>query len=65
MSLGAIVDYYDERPVNSIFAKGIIRFKRSLFQKKINSYYKKILKKTIGINYDSIFVITSEYESTV
>ena len=60
MSLGAIVDYYDERPVNSIFAKGIIRFKRSLFQKKINSYYKKILKKTIGINYDFIFVIKGE-----
>lgn len=59
-SLGAKVDYYDERPANSIFVKGIIRFKRSLYQKKINSYYKEILKKTIGTNYDSLFVIKGE-----
>ncbi|MDD5151447.1 MAG: hypothetical protein PHC28_13395 [Flavobacterium sp.] len=58
--LGAIVDYYDERPANSIFAKGIIRFKRSLYQKKINSYYKEMIKKTIGITYDSLFVIKGE-----
>lgn len=60
MSFGAIVDYYDERPDNSILAKGIIRFKRSLYQKKINSYYKEILKKTIRTNYDSLFVIKGE-----
>jgi hypothetical protein len=59
-SLGAIVDYYDERPANSIFVKGIIRFKRSLYQKKINSYYKEILKNTIGTNYNFLFVIKGE-----
>jgi hypothetical protein len=59
-SLGAIVDYYDERPANSILVKGIIRFKRSLYKKKINSYYKEILEKTIGTNYDSLFVIKGE-----
>jgi hypothetical protein len=57
---GAIVDYYDERPSNTIFVKGIIRFKRSLYQKKINSYYKKILKNTKETNYDYLFVIKGE-----
>ena len=36
ISLGAEVDYFDERPSNSILAKGIIRVKKSLFKKKIN-----------------------------
>ena len=59
-SFGAKVDYYDERPANTILVKGIIRFKRSLYQKKINSYYNKILKKTTDIKYDYLFVIKGE-----
>ena len=31
---GAIVTYYDERPSNNNFTKGIIRLRRSLYQKK-------------------------------
>lgn len=58
--LGAKVDYYDERPANSIFAKGIIRLKRSLFQNTINKYYNKILIKTHSVNYDYLFVIKGE-----
>jgi len=58
--LGAKVDYYDERPANSILAKGIIRFKRSLYQKKINSYYNQILKNIAGVQYDFLFVIKGE-----
>lgn len=59
-SLGSVVYYYDERPANSILVKGIIRLKRSAYQKKINSYYKEILKNTIGTNFDFFFVIKGE-----
>lgn len=58
--LGAQLDYFDERPANSIFVKGIIRFKRSLYQKKINSYYDLILKKTASTGYDFFFLIKGE-----
>lgn len=30
---GAVVTYYDERPSNSNFTKGIIRLKRDIYQK--------------------------------
>ena len=57
---GAIVDYFDERPSNSIFAKGIIRFKRDLYQKKIDAYYRNLLQKTNTTTYDFLFVIKGE-----
>jgi len=57
---GAIVDYYDERPSNTIFAKGIIRFKRNLYKKNIDAYYRKILQQTNAANYDFLFVIKGE-----
>ena len=40
-TFGAQLDYFDERPANSIFVKGIIRFKRSLYQKKIKALYQE------------------------
>jgi hypothetical protein len=58
--LGAIVDYFDERPANSIIAKGIIRLKRSLYQKQINDYYHQIIKSISGKSYDYLFVIKGE-----
>ncbi|RAJ33455.1 CgeB family protein [Pedobacter cryoconitis] len=58
--LGANVDYYDERPSNSLFAKGIIRLKRSFYQKRIDKYYRRILKDAITINYNYLFVIRGE-----
>lgn len=58
--VGAKVDYFDERPSNSIFVKGIIRLKKSLYQKKINAYYRSILKKIEGEKYDFLFVIRGE-----
>ncbi|MBN2597976.1 MAG: hypothetical protein JXR82_14470 [Marinifilaceae bacterium] len=57
---GAKVDYFDERPSNSIFSKGIIRLKRSLYQKKINSYYQDILEKTKQGKFDYFFLIKGE-----
>lgn len=58
--LGAEVDYYDERPANSLFAKGIIRLKRNIYQNKIDNYYKTILKDASQKKYDFLFVIRGE-----
>ena len=57
---GANVDYFDERPSNSNFTKGIIRLKRSVYQHKIDSYYNKILKESRNKHYDFLFVNRGE-----
>ena len=44
--LGAEVDFYNERPSDSVLSKGIIRVNKNFYFKKINSYYQKILKET-------------------
>ena len=59
IQLGAKVDYFDERPSNSILAKGIIRLKPSIIKKKILHYYNSILKKIDGEKYD-FFLIKGE-----
>ena len=58
--LGAKVDYFDERPSNSLLTKGIIRLKHSLIQKKIDTYYKSILAKIEGEKYDFFFLVKGE-----
>lgn len=62
-SLGAIVDYYDERPANSIFAKGIIRINRNFYKTKIAAYYNSILKEIENKKYDYFFLIKGEVVS--
>lgn len=57
---GAIVTYYDERPSNSNFTKGIIRLKRDIYQKKINSYYQTILDTIKNQTFDFLFVNRGE-----
>ena len=59
-SSGAKVDYYDERPKNNNFTKGIIRLKRSIYQKRIDAYYLKILSETKNKDYDYLFVNRGE-----
>ena len=34
---GAIVDFFDERPSNSILVKGILRIKRDIYASKIKN----------------------------
>jgi hypothetical protein len=58
--LGALVTYYDERPSNNNFVKGIIRLKRKVYQIKINQYYKKILQEIKTKKFDYLFVIKGE-----
>lgn len=57
---GAHVVYYDERPANNNFTKGIIRLKRSLYQRRIDNYYKEILARTRNIPFDFLFVNRGE-----
>jgi len=59
-SYGASVDYYDERPKNNNFTKGIIRLKRALYQNRINKYYETILQEVKNKEYDYIFVNRGE-----
>lgn len=59
-SHGAKVDYYDERPSNSIAVKGLIRLRRAVYQRTINKYYNRILLNCTSIQYDYLFVIRGE-----
>lgn len=58
--LGAVVDFFNERPSDSILSKGIIRVKSSLYQRKIDKYYNSILKKTVAKDYDFFLLIKGE-----
>lgn len=57
---GAKVSYFDERPSNSNFIKGLIRIKRGLYQDRIDRYYKKILSKTKNELFHYLFVNRGE-----
>ena len=57
---GAIVTYYDERPANNNFIKGIIRINRNLLRTKINNHYKNILKDINDKQFDFLLVNRGE-----
>lgn len=57
---GARVTYYDERPANNNFIKGIIRLKRSLIQNIIDGYYRRILTEISEIKFDFFFLNRGE-----
>ncbi|MGC4130599.1 MAG: hypothetical protein QM564_13835 [Bergeyella sp.] len=57
---GAEVDFYDERPSNSVLTKGIIRFSKKLLNYTIKKYYRKILEETSGRKYDFFLLIKGE-----
>jgi hypothetical protein len=59
-SLGAIVHYYDERPNNSILAKGIIRLKKDIYKCTITKYYNIISNEIKSKKYDYFFLIKGE-----
>lgn len=60
IELGANVDYFNERPSNSVFVKGIIRIQAGFAAIKINDYYAKILEDIESKEYDYLFVIKGE-----
>lgn len=60
VEMGACVDYYDTRPQNDIFTKGLIRINKKLISYRVNSYYDEIIRKTANEKYDYIFFIVPE-----
>ena len=58
--LGAEVDFFNERPSDSVLSKGIIRVNKNFYFKKIRSYYQKIRKVTQNRDYDFFLLIKGE-----
>lgn len=58
--LGARVDYYDEKPSNSVFSKLISRYDIKLNKFYVVPYYKKILRESIKNKYSYLFLIKGE-----
>lgn len=59
-SLGADVDYYDERMNPNNITKALIRFHKNLIKEKIQKYYLKIISETQTKEYDFVFFINPE-----
>lgn len=60
LSLGANVDWFDERPSNTFLSKVIIRLKKDFYSTKINRYYNEIIDKIKPKHYDYFFLIKGE-----
>jgi len=59
--LGAQVDYYDERPFNSSFAKILNRLNfKAVIKKGIDDYYSDILRNAVVADYDYLLVVAPE-----
>lgn len=59
-SLGYVVDYYNDRPSENSFLKGIIKIKRNLVDLLIKRYFKNILNETKDKQYDVVFIINGK-----
>lgn len=58
--LGAEVDYFDERPSNSVLVKTLIRVERNLLGRYLDRYHARIMDYTADRDYDYIFVLRCE-----
>lgn len=58
--MGAIVDYFDERPANTFFVKAMIRVNRNFLAGYIDKYHKRIIDQTRNNQYDFIFITKGE-----
>lgn len=59
-SMGAIVDYFDERPANTFLVKAMIRINRNFLAAFIDKYHKRIIEQTHENQYDFIFITKGE-----
>lgn len=60
-SMGALVDYYDERPANDIWTKLFLRLSlKKLIQSKIDTHYSNILTESKVIDYEYVLIIKLE-----
>lgn len=60
ISLGATVDFYDERPKNTFWYKALIRIDKRIIKYPIEKYYSEIIKSTAKTEYDYIFFLKAE-----
>lgn len=58
--LGAVVDYFDERPSNTPLMKALIRINRNLVASAINTYYDRMIEATASIDFDYILFTKGE-----
>ena len=57
---GAQVDFFDERPSNSFWIKGLVRVNPNLIEKKIQAYYQQILNQAKNKTYDYFLLVKGE-----
>ncbi|WP_392486715.1 hypothetical protein ACER0A_002775 [Haloimpatiens sp. FM7315] len=54
---GYSVDFYNDRPSESSFIKGMIKIKKSLLNSLIQKYFDKIMSETKDKTYDLVFIV--------
>jgi hypothetical protein len=59
-SLGAEVDYFDERPSNTVISKALLRINRNIVTLQIKKYYSEITDRIKDQTYDFIFICQAE-----
>ncbi len=59
-NLGAEVDWFDERPSNTVFTKAMIRVNKKLISTSINDYFKKVIEEIIHKKYDYFILFMSD-----
>ncbi len=57
---GYKVDYYNDRPSENNFIKGIIKIKRNLVDILIEKYFENILNETKNKQYDLVFIVNGK-----
>lgn len=59
-SLGAEVDYFDERPSNTVLSKALLRINRNFVKLQIKKHYEEISLNIKDKRYDYIFICQAE-----
>lgn len=54
------VDFFDDRPSNSMLTKGLIRLNRNILNTRIKNYYRSITERIKKKKYDYFFLIKGE-----
>ncbi|PLR90782.1 lipopolysaccharide biosynthesis protein [Bacillus sp. T33-2] len=59
-SMGAEVDYFDERPSNTVLSKALLRINRNFVTPQIKKHYQEIYSEIKNKTYDYIFICQAE-----
>jgi hypothetical protein len=59
-SMGAQVDYYDERPSNTFLSKALLRINRNFVTVQVKRHYEEITSKIKDKKYDYVFICQAE-----